>query len=272
MVMLLLILIGLIAVAGGFICVHGAGVWRQRARWLAEAPLTPIAAAREGKVIRVVGQVLPSGGVGPISGRAAAIWRIDLFEFMGSEGARAADSSHDIRFSEEALAIADGSGATAMLNASSAHLLLIEQRDVARLSARGRPTSQVEALCQRLGLALHGDPRRWRVEAQERIVAPGTSVHAIGQVQVDGETVWLKPPKDTPESCFATQDPRGFSAQHRTLMLFGAALFVTGVALILLGGVIGFEDEDPRAGLSLARSVEEPLPGHSRGGAEHRPL
>ncbi|AKJ06590.1 Hypothetical protein AA314_08216 [Archangium gephyra] len=93
----------------------------------------------------------------------------------------------------------------------------------------------MEAFCQRLGLSLNRDPRGWRVEAQERIVAPGTTIHALGQARVDGKTVWLTTPEDSPESCFATQDPRAFSAQHRTLMRLGVALFVTGGALILLG-------------------------------------
>lgn len=235
MAMLLLILIGVIAVSGGYICVYAAGVWRRRARWLAEAPLTPIAAAPEGKVIRVTGQALSSGSVGPLTGRAAAIWRVDLFEFMGVPTSSTEDSAHDIRFSEGALAIADGSGATAMLDVALAHLLFIEQREVAKLQANGAPTPEVEAFCQRLDLSLHGDPRGWRVEAQERIVAPGTSVHAVGQARVDGKTVWLTTPEDSPESCFATQDPQALSSQHLRLMLMGATLFVTGVALILLG-------------------------------------
>lgn len=68
------------------------------------------------------------------------------------------------------------------------------QREVTKHEASGAPTPELNALCQRLGLGLHVDPRSWRAEAQERIIAPGTSIHAIGQAQVDGKTVWLKMP------------------------------------------------------------------------------
>lgn len=221
-----LMILGAIAVGGAYICVYAAGVWQRRARWLAEAPVTPIASAAEGKVIRVTGRALPTGLVGPLSGRDAAIWRVDVFE---------SGRSHNIEFSEGALAIADGSGATAMMEASAAHLLFIEQKEVAKLQAKGAPTPEVKALCQRLGLTLEMHPRNWYVEAQERIVAPDTTVYAIGQVRIEGKTVWLTAAKDVPESCFATQDPRAFQPRPRKFRLIGAVFFVTGLALILLG-------------------------------------
>lgn len=221
-----LMILGALALGSAYICVYAAGVWQRRARWLVEAPLTPIASAAEGKVIRITGRALPSGLVGPLSGRDAAIWRVDVIE---------SSRSHNIAFSEGGLAIADGSGATAMMDASAAHLLLTEQQDVAKLQARGAPTREVRALCERLGLTLELGPRDWHVEAQERIVAPDTTVHAIGQVRLEGKTVRLVQAKEVPESCFATQDPRAFVPRPRRFRRIGAAFFVAGVVLMVLG-------------------------------------
>ncbi|WP_163988871.1 hypothetical protein [Pyxidicoccus caerfyrddinensis] len=235
-----LMIVGAIAVVGSGLCVYGAVVWRRRERWWTEAPLIPIAEASDGKLIRVTGQAVSSGRVGPLPGaRAAAIWRVDIFE-SNNKSSYSNKSHHHIRHSEGGLAIADGSGATAMLDSLAVNLLLAAQRDVVTLRANGAPTPELEAVCQQLGLSLHSDMDGWSAEAREVVVAPGTIVHAVGRTRrVTGNTVWLTRTHDTLESCFAVQNPQAVFAPRSKLTVAGAVLFVIGLALILLGGLNG---------------------------------
>ncbi|MCP3144569.1 hypothetical protein [Pyxidicoccus xibeiensis] len=232
---LFLMIVGAIAVLGCGLCVYGAGVWRRRERWWAEAPLTPIAAASNEQLIRVTGQAVSSGQVGPLPGaHAAALWRVDVVE-TNNRSSYSNKSYHHVRFSEGGLAIADGSGRTAMLETPSTHLLLGAQPEVAKLRASGAPTPELEAVCRQLGVSLHPDMEGWSAEARERVIAPGTIVHAVGRAHVYAKAVWLRETDGALESCFVVQHPQAVFAPRRKLIVAGAILFVTGLVLIRLG-------------------------------------